>query len=119
MDRAHSHDKFSRKIKTNPKKPRVEAKSQEFPLVSIDRDADFASIKLAPGVEAKSYLKDGVLFSEDARGRVIEVQILNVSLTTASRPKKTRKAVWLKKMPSAHFIETDLRACMARSSRLS
>ena len=93
MDRAHRDDKFSRKIKANPKKARMEAKSQQFPVVLIDRDADFASIKLAPGIEAKSYLKDGVLFSEDAKGRVIEVQILNVSLTTTARPKKTRKAV--------------------------
>ncbi len=57
----------------------------------MDKDADFASIKLAPGIEAKSYLKDGVLFSEDAKGRVIELQILNVSLTTTPRPKKPRK----------------------------
>lgn len=54
--------------------------------------AYFACIKLAPGIEAKSYLKDGVLFSEDAQGRVIELQILNVSLTTTPRPKKPRKA---------------------------
>jgi hypothetical protein len=92
MDRAHSNDKFSGKVKIKPKKPSKQAKSQEFPVVSIDQDADFASIKLAPGIEAKSYLKDGVLFSEDAKGRVIELQILNVSLTTTSRPKKPRKA---------------------------
>ena len=92
MDRAHSHDKFSGKVKTKPKKQNQEVKSQQFPVVLIDKDSDFASIKLAPGIEAKSYLKDGVLFSEDAKGRVIELQILNVSLTTAPRPKKPRKA---------------------------
>ena len=92
MARAHSHDNFSGKVKIKPKKPSKEAKSQEFSVVSIDQDADFASIKLAPGIEANSYLKDGVLFSEDAKGRVIELQILNVSLTTIPRPKKARKA---------------------------
>ena len=91
MDRAHSHDKFSGKVKIKPKKSGQEAKSQQFPVVSMDKDADFASITLAPGIEAKSYLKDGVLFSEDAKGRVIELQILNVSLTTTPRPKKPRK----------------------------
>jgi hypothetical protein len=78
-------------VKIKPKKSSQEAKSQQFPVVSMDKDADFASIKLAPGIEAKSYLKDGVLFSEDAKGRVIELQILNVSLTTTPRPKKPRK----------------------------
>lgn len=92
MDRAHSHDKFSGKVKIKPKKPSQLAKTQKFPVVSIDKDADFASIKLAPGIEAKSYLKDGVLFSEDAKGRVIELQILNVSLTTTPPAKKPRKA---------------------------
>jgi hypothetical protein len=94
MDRAHSHDKFSGQVKTKAKakKPSRATKAQQFPVVSIDKDADFACIKLAPGIEAKSYLKDGVLFSEDAQGRVIELQILNVSLTTTPRPKKPRKA---------------------------
>ncbi len=92
MDRAHSHDKFSSQVKTKAKKPSRATKPQQFPVVSIDKDADFASIKLAPGIEAKSYLKDGVLFSEDAKGRVIELQILNISLTTTPRPKKPRKA---------------------------
>ncbi len=94
MDRAHSHDKFSsqRKIKPKVKNSSRAAHAQQFPIVSIDKDADFATIKLAPGIEAKSYLKDGVLFSEDAKGRVIELQILNVSLTTSSRSKKPRKA---------------------------
>jgi hypothetical protein len=93
MDRAHSHDKFSVKVKIKTKKPGQKTKPQQFPMVSIDKDADFATIKLAPGIEAKSYLKDGVLFSEDAKGRVIELQILNVSLTTTPRPKKSGKKV--------------------------
>jgi hypothetical protein len=92
VDRTHSHDKFSGKLKKKPKKSGQVTKTQQFPIVSIDADSDFASIKLAAGIEAKSYLKDGVLFSEDAKGRVIELQILNVSLTTTPRPKKPRKA---------------------------
>ena len=92
MDRSQSRDKFSGQVKTKAKKPSRATKAQQFPVVSIDRDANFACIKLAPGIEAKSYLKDGVLFSEDAKGRVIELQILNVSLTTTPRPKKSRKA---------------------------
>jgi hypothetical protein len=91
MDRAHSHDKFSGKVKMKSKKSSRATKSPKFPVVSIDPDADFASIKLAPGIEFKSYLKDGVLFSEDSKGRVIELQILNISLTTTPRTKKSRK----------------------------
>lgn len=45
----------------------------------VDADADFASIKIAPGVEARSYEKGGIVFCEDRRGRVIEIQLLNVS----------------------------------------
>ncbi len=91
MDRAHSHAKFSGQMKMKTKKPNREKKTPQFPVVSIDKDADFASIKLAPGIEARSYLKDGVLFSEDAKGRVIELQIVNLSLTTTPRAKKPRK----------------------------
>ena len=50
-----------------------------FPVVHLDRDSDFASIKIAPGVEAKSYQKHGFIFCEDRRGRIIEIQILNLS----------------------------------------
>jgi hypothetical protein len=52
---------------------------REFPEVFVDADADFASIKLAPGVEAKSYERDGFIFCEDKSGKVIEVQVLNLS----------------------------------------
>lgn len=45
----------------------------------MDADLDFASIKLAAGIEAKSYEKDGFIFCEDAKGRVIEIQVLNLS----------------------------------------
>ena len=49
MDRHYGHDSVRRKI----------GKKGEYPNVYVDRDADFASIKLAPGVEAKSYVRDG------------------------------------------------------------
>ncbi|MGE4233982.1 MAG: hypothetical protein AB7F43_11690 [Bacteriovoracia bacterium] len=52
---------------------------KQFPEVIVDQLADFASIKLAPGVEAKSYLKDGFIFCEDKKGHIIEIQVLNLS----------------------------------------
>ena len=52
---------------------------EKFPQVYFDKDSDFAAIKLAPGIEEKSYEKDGILFSEDKSGRIIEIQVLNVS----------------------------------------
>lgn len=54
-------------------------KTEQFPDVYMDADLDFASIKLAAGIEAKSYEKDGFIFCEDAKGRVIEIQVLNLS----------------------------------------
>jgi hypothetical protein len=54
-------------------------KSKDFPLTFLDAEADFASIKIAPGIEARSYLKDGFVFCEDAKGKIIEIQILNLS----------------------------------------
>lgn len=92
MDSSHRHDKLPAKV---TKKTKTSSKADEgraFPIVSIDRDSDFASIKLCPGIEAKSYLRDGILFSEDASGRVIELQILNLSMTSGSRPKKSSAA---------------------------
>ena len=69
MARGHRHDKFSRKVTLK----------KDFPQIHLDREADFASIKMAPGIEASSYLKDGFVFCEDAKGKIIEVQILNLS----------------------------------------
>lgn len=94
MGRINSHDKLSNKVIKKNKKSSRKTKDQQFPIVSLDEDSDFASIKLAPGIEAKSYLKDGIIFSENAKGQVIELQILNLSLTTSSRRKKPRKAGW-------------------------
>lgn len=74
-----------------PKKQSPKSDGDEFPMVSADSGTGFAVIKLAPGIESMSYLKDGVLFSEDAKGRVIELQILNVdSLPPPRKRKPTR-----------------------------
>lgn len=51
----------------------------DFPQIFIDKDSDFASIKLSPGIEAKSYVKDGFVFCEDSKGKIIEVQVINLS----------------------------------------
>ena len=51
----------------------------------VDTEADFASIKIAEGVEKKSYIKDGMVFCEDEEGRIIEIQILNLSSLAVSK----------------------------------
>lgn len=51
----------------------------EFPKIHVDVDLDFASIKIAPGVEARSYQRDGFIFCEDKNGKIIEIQVLNLS----------------------------------------
>ena len=69
MGRTHRNGSLRKSVKTK----------QAFPQIFADQQADFVSIKLAPGVEAKSYVKDGFVFCEDKKGRVIEVQVLNLS----------------------------------------
>lgn len=69
MGRPHRNGSLRRKVEAR----------DEFPQIHVDREADFASIKLAPGVEARSYAKDGFVFCEDKKGQVIEVQVLNLS----------------------------------------
>ena len=54
-------------------------KKEKLPLIFVDKDSDFASIKISKGIEAKSYEKDGFVFSEDKKGNIIEIQILNLS----------------------------------------
>ena len=49
----------------------------KFPHVVIDKENNFASIKLREGIEALSYVRDGIIFSEDSEGNIIEIQILN------------------------------------------
>jgi len=51
-----------------------------FPKIYIDKENDFAAIKIAKGIEHKSYEKDGFVFCEDKAGRIIEIQVLNLSL---------------------------------------
>jgi len=58
---------------------RKNVKRVTFPRIYVDRESDYASIKLLPGVEARSYVKEGFAFCEDKKGRIIEVQILNLS----------------------------------------
>ena len=67
MARHHSNDIVSKKIKS------------KFPQVYVDREADFASIKISPGIEAKSYERDGFVFCEDSDGHIIEIHVLNLS----------------------------------------
>lgn len=52
-------------------------KKTSFPKVYQDKENDFVSIRLADGVEAKSYVKQGFVFLENTRGKIIEIQILN------------------------------------------
>ncbi|HWU42687.1 MAG TPA: hypothetical protein VN132_04580 [Bdellovibrio sp.] len=66
MGHNNSHGKLSKKV-------------DSFPKIFIDKENDFAAIKIAKGVEHKSYEKDGFIFCEDKAGRIIEVQVLNLS----------------------------------------
>jgi hypothetical protein len=65
MARDYNNDKLRKKV--------------NLPEVFVDKDSDFASIKISEGVEAKSYEKNGFIFSEDKKGNIIEIQILNLS----------------------------------------
>ena len=78
MDRAYHHGAFRSKKSVG-----------QYPLIYIDKDADFASVKIAPGVESRSYVKDGFVFCENQDGQIIEIQILNISKL---RPQKKKHA---------------------------
>ncbi len=52
---------------------------ESFPQIFIDKANDLAAIKIAKGIEHKSYEKAGFIFCEDKSGRVIEIQVLNLS----------------------------------------
>ena len=56
----------------------------EYPEIFIDKEADFASIKIASGVERRSYVKDGFVVCEDRRGNIIEIQLLNLTSLLSS-----------------------------------
>lgn len=70
---------MARSNRDGPLSKKKVAKDKDFPKIYLDRDSDFAAIKIKKGVEARSYIKDGMVICEDAKGNVIEVQILNVS----------------------------------------
>jgi hypothetical protein len=74
MDRAHHHGSLRNKKSLN-----------QYPEVYIDKDADFASIKIAPGVESRSYLKDGFVVCEDQKGHILEIQLLNLRTLLATK----------------------------------
>lgn len=63
----------------NNRNGKLSKKVESFPQIFIDKDNDFAAIKIAKGIEHKSYEKDGFIFCEDKAGRVIEIQLLNLS----------------------------------------
>lgn len=80
MARHHSDGQF--------RKTKVSTKSLEFPNVYVDRENDFATIRLAPGIESKAYKKGGFIFCEDRRGKIIEIQLLSLKgLSKKSRKK--------------------------------
>lgn len=49
------------------------------PVIYIDHENDFASVKIKEGTESKSYEKEGFIFCENEKGEVIEIQILNLA----------------------------------------
>jgi hypothetical protein len=74
MGRSHPHGSVRNKKSVN-----------EYPEVYIDKAADFASIKIAPGIESRSYVKDGIVICEDQKGRVLEIQLLNLKALLSPR----------------------------------
>jgi len=72
MGHNNRNDSIRKKIKSP-------ARKSFRPEVYVDQDSDFASIKIAPGIESKSYVKDGIVFCEDSKGKIIEIQVLNLS----------------------------------------
>jgi hypothetical protein len=67
MDRTHHHGSLRNK-KT----------LKQYPELYVDKEADFASLKIAPGVESRSYVKDGIVVCEDGKGKILEIQLLNL-----------------------------------------
>lgn len=73
------------------------------PSVFIDPDLDFVSIKIAEGIETRSYLKDGFIFCEDKKGKIIEIQILNLSQLKAQKKSRNAKNSSIKRVKSKHL----------------
>lgn len=55
-------------------------KVNSYPKIFLDQENDFASIKLSRGIEAKSFVRQGFVFCTDSKGKILEIQILNLSL---------------------------------------
>lgn len=70
---------MGRHHRIGPVRRQKKVKPKGYPQIFLDKANDFAAIKIRPGIEKNSYLKDGFLFSEDQRGQIIEIQILNLS----------------------------------------
>ena len=68
-----------------PSKIRNKKAVGQYPEVYIDKDADFASIKIAPGIESRSYVKDGIVVCEDQKGHILEIQLLNLKNLLSQR----------------------------------
>ena len=81
MGRRNHHDSVQKKS----------VSAIQYPQIFVDQEADFASIKLSYGIEAKSYLKDGFVFCEDKKGNILEIQILNLTQLKSSTKQKLRK----------------------------
>lgn len=70
-------DNSSRKLSKKKVVKKKASKSRAtFPKVYQDKDNNYISIKLKPGIETTSYLKKGILFFENEDGEVIEVQVV-------------------------------------------
>ncbi len=52
-------------VKPIKKRIKSDTKTMSLPKVFIDKANDFAAIKIAKGIEHKSYEKDGFVFCED------------------------------------------------------
>lgn len=63
-------------MKNKTKEKSTKSKPKQFPEIYLDKKNGFTSIKLASGIESKSYLKSGFVFSENENGEIIEIQIL-------------------------------------------
>ncbi len=72
---------------------RTRKSQKSFPLVFVDKESDFLSIRVADGIEAHTFVRDGIVFSLDKNSKIIEVQILNLSLFgSKKKPRKTSAA---------------------------
>ena len=72
MARDNSSNKLSKKKVVK----KTKAIKSAYPKILRDVENNFLSIKFKAGIGAKSYLKKGILFSENENGEVIEVQIV-------------------------------------------